>query len=122
MTITPSLAETIWDIAVVVALPFTFLYGWKVVKLFKGGRMGLSLLASMVALAIIWCAFIIKVGFDIVGVEPLDVYSISIRDLGVLASIMLLLASYRTMSNVFGTRQGEPRVHQQPLCSTPNEP
>ncbi|MDG6901522.1 MAG: hypothetical protein JRM80_06125 [Nitrososphaerota archaeon] len=82
--------EGAWDLATTVILAFALYFAYGLYVAFKGGKLQRAQAAFMGGLAILLTAFVFRTLFDLAGVDPVNVYGISVRDLGIVFGALFL--------------------------------
>ena len=92
------IADAIWSIVTIVAVTVALAYSASLARLFKGGKIQLGYRTLLYSLGVLLIAFVAKLMMDILQINPVTAFGISVRDSGVVVAMILIAVSLRQIS------------------------
>ena len=90
-------AEAAWDLATAIVIAVVILYSMYLYQIFKGGRLSKAYTLELCGFGVLLATFALRFLLDLAGIDPVQSFGISVRDVGVLIAVILLALSVREM-------------------------
>ena len=86
-----------WDLATAVGVAIVILYSMHLYYVFKGGRLARAYTLALYGFGVLLTAFVLRFLLDLASIDPIQTFGVSVRDSGVLISVVLLALSIREL-------------------------
>ena len=90
--------DAIWDSATIEVVLIAGFYTLKLRSTFRGGKLEKAYNYYLLASAVLLSVMSVSLFLDVAEVRPVETFSVSLRDLGLIASIMFLAAGLRKLT------------------------
>ncbi len=94
----PFSVSAAWNLASFVVCLAFLVYGLRLYKEFRGGKLSRGYSFTLGAILVALLTFFVSLALNLVGVTPLATYGVSVKDGGILISLVLFTLALRELS------------------------
>jgi len=90
--------DAIWDFATILVLIGATFYAWILYAKFKGGPLGRPNMYALLGILILLMSFLVRLLLDLQGIDAVDAYGVSVKDLAIIVSVFFFGAGARGLA------------------------
>jgi hypothetical protein len=94
-------ADAIWSLGTIAAVAVALFYASSLSRQFKGGKLENGHRYLLYSFAVLLVAFIARLILDLIQVQPVTAFGVSVRDVGVVVAMVFIAASLGQISRVW---------------------